>query len=359
MKHLRVLVVDDSAFNRQTLSAMLEAMPAVEVVGRASNGTDALAQTFAHKPDLITLDLEMPEMDGFAFLRLVMAKQPTPVIVISSHAKREHVFRALELGALDFVAKPERTSETPFVAIERELRRKVEMMGRLRTLAPRPHATPISSAPHVATAAADVPPSSSLAPLLGLVCVGASTGGPPAIQTLLAGLSHALPVAILIAQHMPPRFTTTFAERLDRLLPWVVREAEDCDLVEQGTVYIAPGGRNLTVRTVAGRTEAPWQLVTHAAEGVVPCADALFASAGELGPRLCAVVLTGMGQDGSRGCVTAHAQGATVMAEDPKTATMPGMPFATVKTGICDHVAPLAQLCSRIATFANGLRRAA
>jgi two-component system chemotaxis response regulator CheB len=219
---LRVLVVDDSAYNRQTIAAILAEDPGVEVIGRAVNGKEALQMAFELRPDVITLDLEMPEMDGYAFLRLLMVKSPVPVLVISSHDDRESVFRALELGAMDFIAKPRRKIGPELRKIADELRAKIAVVGRLQVVGLQARARSVAAPPRTAVERAPAPepeviaepepenraeaipaaPKPSARPL-GLLGIAASTGGPPAIQQLLRELPGGLPLAIVIAQHMP------------------------------------------------------------------------------------------------------------------------------------------------------------
>ncbi|MBK8264119.1 MAG: chemotaxis-specific protein-glutamate methyltransferase CheB [Nannocystis sp.] len=355
---LRALVVDDSAYNRQTLASMLAGDPGIEVVGRAVNGKEALQMAFELRPDVITLDLEMPDMDGFAFLRVLMAKRPTPVIVISSHSDRDHVFRALELGAIDFIAKPSRQIGPELRRIEEEVREKVGLVRRLeavrmqeraRSLAGQEAAAPIGPAP---AEEADQRP-------FGVVAIAASTGGPPAIQQLLCALPATLPLAIVVAQHMPPRFTRAFAGRLDKICLFRVSEATDGEPLRRGAVYIAPGSFNVEIeRDGAGarlRVRAPAERA--GAPMLTPSGDLLFMSGAKaLGSRFCALVLTGMGTDGREGAEAARSAGSLVLAEDPRTAVMPGMPGAAIEAGAVDQVLRLEELPIAIARFAEACR---
>lgn len=373
---LRALVVDDSAYNRRTITSMLQAQPGVEVVGRAINGKEALRMAFSLRPDVITLDLEMPEMDGFSFLRLLMSKQPTPVLVVSSYSQRENVFRALELGALDFIAKPTREVSPDIRNIEHDLRQKIEIVRKLQVVRLRERAKSLADAPGrasiggttagAATAPNAVAPASSpsrRAASTGalarrVIAVAASTGGPPAVQQVLCALPADLPAAILIAQHMPARFTKAFADRLDRLVPMRVVEAEDGLPVEEGTVYIAPGSGNLEV--TGSPTEARVRIVqppkpSRSGPVITPSGDHLFKSLADVyGVDLCAVVLTGMGSDGRDGCRAAKDAGARVYAEDPDTAVMPGMPYSVIEAGLADRVVAVESLAAALVEFARG-----
>ena len=366
---VRVLVVDDSAYNRQTISAMLETDPTVEVIGRASNGKEALRQAFDLMPDVITLDLEMPEMDGFAFLRLLMAKRPIPVIIISSHSERDNVFRALELGAMDFIPKPGRHIGPELRAIQEDLLMKIGMVRRLSVVRLLARAQALveqrlerttgelpayDSGRHDANLLAN---NTAIPQMVGVLGIAASTGGPPAIQQLLCALPPSLPLAILVAQHMPARFTRAFAARLDKICAFQVVEASDAQVLRAGVVYIAPGAANLEVE-IAGpggarvRVRAP-----RTGASIVPSGDLLFKTAGDaFGSRFCALVLTGMGSDGREGAELARRVGATVLAEDPRTAIMPGMPGSAIEAGVVDQVLALEELPVAIQRFADRCR---
>ncbi|MEO6953209.1 MAG: chemotaxis-specific protein-glutamate methyltransferase CheB [Polyangia bacterium] len=350
-RRIRVLVVDDSAFNRQTIAQMIEADPEIEVVGRAADGEEALACVFQLQPDVVTLDLEMPKMDGFSFMRLVMAQRPTPIIVISGLASRENVFRALELGALDFVAKPSQRPTAELRGIEAEVRRKIKLVTQLRVVGltersqrrvPATASCPAAPLPEVG-----VPPARILA-------IGASTGGPPAIQQLLAQLDRTLPVAIVVTQHMPPRFTTTFAERLQRTTGWRVEEAKGGETLVTGQVLVAPGGFSLTLKRQSGLVVT--EVVPAAPDDLfVPSVDRMFTTAASVvGDRLVALVLTGMGSDGARGVRAVHAAGGKVLAESKESAVVFGMPQECIGTGVVDEVLSLAQMPQALARLMRG-----
>lgn len=358
---LRVLVVDDSAYNRQTIAAMLEALPGVQVVGRAMNGQEALKLSFELTPDMITLDLEMPGMDGFAFLRLLMSNRPTPVLVVSGYAQRENVFRALELGALDFLAKPTRDVSPDLKSIQRELGEKIDLVRRLQAVRLRERALSFAAStrdqlsgpipdPRPPAVPAGPPPAC-------IVAVAASTGGPPALQQIVCGLDPHWPMAMLIAQHMPARFTGAFAQRLDRLARVRVVEAQDGQLLCAGVVYVAPGASNLEVERGPGSLAVPRvRVVPPVRSGGSPCitpsGDHLFrALSAQYGPRLCCVVLTGMGSDGRDGVVVARQAGAHIVAEDPTAAVMPGMPLSVVETGLAHEVLRVEQIVESLRRF--------
>ena len=357
---LRLLVVDDSAYNRQTITSMLESRPGVKVVGRAVNGKEALKLVFDLEPDAITLDLEMPEMDGFSFLRLLMSKRPTPVIVISGYAQRDNVFRALELGAMDFIAKPGRHISPDIREIADDLGQKVQMVRRLHAVRLKERADSLARQrnPEPPSSREESEPLPDERPRL-VVGIGASTGGPPAIQQLLGGLKLDGRSAVLIAQHMPARFTRAFASRLDRVVDMRVVEAIDGMPLAAGVVYVAPGQANLVVAvTDDGRPVA--RVVAPADDGgpsITPSADQLFSSgAAAFKDRFCAVVLTGMGSDGTRGAREVKQHGGTVICEDPRSAVMPGMPHSVVEAGAADQVAALEHLPAAIVAFEDRFR---
>ncbi len=343
---IRVLLVDDSASNQRILSRLLEGDPDVTVVGRASDGEEALREALRLRPDAICLDLQMPRMDGFTFLRLLMARQPTAVIVVSSYAAKASVFKALELGALDFIAKPEGAGAN-LHEIGNELRSKIRTVRALRI---------DNLSTRASTARPAAPEPEPTAPLRGAV-VGASTGGPPAVQRLLAELPAELPMAVLVAQHMPERFTRAFAERVGRLTRVAVSEAEDGDLVTAGRALVAPGGRHLSVEWESG-PGSPLRarvLPAERARPYCPSIDLLFESAARaMGPRACGVVLTGMGNDGRRGIEAIKAAGGLTVAESERTAVVYGMPREAAATGRVDEILPLDRIGERLARFGQG-----
>jgi two-component system chemotaxis response regulator CheB len=336
---IRVLVIDDSAFSRRAILRMLEATPLARVVGAARSGEEALRKVLELEPDLVTLDLEMPHMDGFTFLRLLMARRPTPVLVVSGRSGHEDVFRALELGAVDFVAKPTPRATPDLLGIEQELIRKVhairelriEKVGeRLRRSPPRLPARPAGR------------------PARPLVVIGASTGGPAALLEILGAFSTAPPCAFLVAQHMAPGFTDGFAQRLDRATPLRSREARGGEPLEPGSLLVAPGGAHLELESAGGRVVtrlAP----REAGDKYAPSVDRLFESAAKhLGAELLAVVLTGMGDDGRRGVVAVKASGGLVVVESEQSAVIFGMPKQAIRTGAVDRVVPLAEIAAVI-----------
>ncbi len=341
---IEVLVIDDSAFSRRTITRMLETSPLVRVVGSARDGEEALQKAFKLKPDLITLDLEMPRMDGFTFLRLVMAKMPTPVMVISGRAGEEEVFKALELGAVDFIAKPTPRPTPELETIQQEVIRKVHAIRQLRIDKVKEQL----ASPYELTRPPLEP--AKPAPVPKVVVFGSSTGGPAALMKILGSFSEPPPFGILVAQHMPQGFTKGFAERIDRLTCFTAREARDGDRPEPGTVLVAPGGQHLEIENTGGRMLA--RLVERSqGEKYAPSVDRLFRSAAKAyGPKLQAVVLTGMGNDGRAGVCDVKQHGGTIVAESEETAVIFGMPQQAIQTGCVDAVLPLGSIGRAIQT---------
>jgi two-component system chemotaxis response regulator CheB len=333
---VRALVIDDSAYNRVTLTRMLETDARIKVVGTAVNGEDGIKQVMKHRPDVITLDLEMPIMDGFAFLRWLMVNLPTAVIAVSSKSSDRSVFKALELGALDFISKPGGRVSPRLEEIQRDLIAKVLQIADLRMENLRRRVA--EEAENIAIA-----PAVTGACPIELVVVGCSTGGPPALQHLFQALPR-LPVAFVVAQHMPPTFTRLFAERVNKLTPYEVKEASDGEIAVPGTVYVAPGGMQTEVRRVP---EGLQLRVFHAAASdlYAPSVDRLFRSASEsCRERLAAVIMTGMGDDGAEAIRAVRERGGRTIAESAESAIIFGMPAEAIRTGAVDAVLPLSEI---------------
>jgi two-component system, chemotaxis family, protein-glutamate methylesterase/glutaminase len=350
VKKIRIVVVDDSAYNRRAITRMLEEIPGVEVVGYATNGEEGIRRVIDLTPDLVTLDLEMPRMDGFTMLRILMASTPVPVIVISSTSGDEKVFKALEMGAVDFIAKPTSIVSDELLKIQQDLHEKVQSVFRLNMSRVQKRIVP-------APPAAELPAPSPAKGAEGgveLVAIGSSTGGPPALQRIFTAFKEPPPFAMVISQHMPAGFTHTFAERLNRSSGFEVREARDGDQVLAGRALIAPGGRNLLFERsgdqVLARVVAP-----GAKDRYIPSVDAMFCSCAEIyKSRMLAVVLTGMGNDGALGVREAKRLGAQVVAESEESAVVFGMPREAIATGMVDRVVPIDAMVREI-LYRSGL----
>jgi len=344
---LRVLIVDDSVFNRRSITEILSTSPDVEVVGKAADGEEALRLVSMLRPDVITLDLEMPRMDGFTLLRILMTKMPTPVIVVSSYSQKENVFKALELGALDFVAKPDRYADPDLAAIRDELLRKVTLARSVRL------------APFAARRLPDLPlqpstpetrPASIMIAPRQVVAIASSTGGPSALMEIFSRLPENSKFAVVIAQHMPDKFTRTFAERLDRRSALRVAEAQDMDPLGEGMGYVCPGKQCMELEMPP---KGPLRVrVRPPDEGdrYVPSADRLLTSvAYAVGKRAIGVILTGMGDDGVQGARAILDAGGIVIAESELTAVVYGMPGSAVRAGATTMTLPLPEIGDWIA----------
>jgi two-component system chemotaxis response regulator CheB len=347
---IRVLVVDDSAYNRRNIADVFADHSQVEVVGKAGDGEEALKLVTLLKPDVITLDLEMPRMDGFTFLRILMAKAPTPVIVISSYSQRENVFKALELGALDFVPKPERLGPEA-MEVREEILQKVLLVRSLRpSFVPTPLLRSQNNRSFASEGSSPVvweaPPVAVGRPYRApkmVVAIASSTGGPSALLHVFGKLLATTPAAYVVAQHMPDKFTRTFAERLDKRGPVRTVEASDGDVVAMATGFVCPGRKCMElVQTRAGLK----LLVGPAAaqDRYVPSADKLFKSVAALGSKSVGVILTGMGDDGVEGAKAIRDAGGIIIAESQETAVVNGMPGAAVRAGVASQVLPLPEI---------------
>jgi two-component system chemotaxis response regulator CheB len=346
---IRLLVVDDSAYNRRNIAEVFANEPEVEVVGKAADGEEALKLVTVLKPDVITLDLEMPRMDGFTFLRILMSKAPTPVIVVSSYSQRENVFKALELGALDFVPKPDRLGPDS-TEVRDEILQKVLLVRSLR-----PSFVPTSLIrrqnsgaflPDGTPASWDEPSAVTGRPYRAprtVVAIASSTGGPSALLHLFGKLPATTTAGYVVAQHMPDKFTRTFAERLDKRGPVKTVEASDGDQVSQATGFVCPGRKCMELVREAGELRLR---VGPAAptDRYVPSADKLFKSVAVFGPKCVGVILTGMGDDGVEGARAIRAAGGVIIAESQETAVVNGMPGAAVRAGVASEVLPLPQI---------------
>lgn len=344
LRELKVLVVDDSAVNRRSISDMLSGVPGVRIVGKAANGEEALRLVHVTEPDVVTLDLEMPKMDGFTFLRIVMAQKPLPVLVISSYSQKENVFKALEFGAVDFVAKPDLLVPGDR-SIQDDLIAKITMIRGLHHLKG-PMPSNIRSNPP-----SEYPPDWAGRPPTRILTIAASTGGPGALMEVISALPESTNLAILIAQHMPEKFTRTFAERLDRRSRIRVREAEHDDPVVAGEVLVCPGQRCMEV--VPAGTEFRVRVVHPSPQDrYVPSADRLFASAAKAaGPKTIGLVLTGMADDGTKGALLIRERGGIVLAESDETAVVFGMPRAAIESGCVHQILPLGAIAEALRTL--------
>lgn len=360
---LRVLVVDDSAFMRRVITQILENSGEFRVVGTARNGFDALQKVHALDPELVTMDVDMPELDGIQALGYIMSEAPRPVVMLSAattHSGQDATIRALELGAVDFVRKPsgaisldlERVADRLLHALRAAREANVRGVGMLalnrlpaRGTPARP-STPIAAMLAVGAAAASVPNAATR-----VVAIAASTGGPRALADLVPRLPRSLGAAILVVQHMPAGFTKSLAQRLHAMSKLPVSEALAGEPIVTDRVYLAPGGMHMTAAGSVGSaiialdTSPPiW--------GVRPSADPLFRSVAErFGSNAIAVVLTGMGRDGAEGTRAIREAGGRAVLQDRTTSTIFGMPNAAFQVAGADRVAPLSDIAPAIVSM--------
>jgi two-component system chemotaxis response regulator CheB len=338
----RVLIVGDSIFVRRTLRAIFQPVPDLVVVGEATEGREALEKVAALSPSVITLDLRMPGMDGLTTLRALRESWPDlPVFVLasSSPSGAAAALEALSLGAFDFVDK---SASTP---MDLHLLGP-QIVAKLRAMLGSRRGRPARAAANEEAFGSTLLPRDA-----GIVCLGASTGGPPSIQRLLESLPGSFPLPVTIVQHMPAGFTGAFAERLNRLSPLEVKEAEEADEVRTGRVLVARAGRHLLL------AKGPRGAVVHLSRSPedaihVPSVDSLFHSAAEtFGARVIAVVLSGMGSDGREGARALAKAGAFIVAEAEESCTVYGMPKALVDAGLTRAIWPLGELIRRLAAI--------
>ncbi len=348
LRTINVVVVDDSAFMRKSISMMLESDPGIKVVATARDGQDGINKIREFRPDLVTLDIEMPVLDGLSALRIIMKEIPLPVIMISSLTSEgaQATLDALNLGAVDFIPKELSYVSVDIKKIRDELISKVKTIVRSRPFRRRAPVVPLRPVPgspakpgQQASHGWNVPPGAGKK--LKAVVLGISTGGPFALLQTIPKLGADFPLGIAIVQHMPPRFTKSLAERLDSLSALNVREAADGDVLEPGTVLLAPGGQHMTFRRKGGGIVAS---IGPEPSGTLyrPCADIMFTSAVEtFNAPLLGVIMTGMGKDGLEGLRRIKQKGGVVIAQDEDSCVVYGMPRAAVDDGIADAILPL------------------
>lgn len=341
MGKIKVLVVDDSAFMRKMISNILESHQKIVVVGTARNGVDALKKVDQLKPDLITLDIEMPEMDGLTALRKIMQDKPRPVIMLasSSTSGANKIFESMESGAVDFIAKPSGPISLNIEEVEAEIVAKV-----LQAMAVK---VDLFKESRDREAYSKVPKNRIDSNFVKndryIIGIGTSTGGPRALQQVISRLPENIPAPIVIVQHMPPGFTESLAKRLDQLSHVTVCEVKDGQILDNGIAYIAPGGFQFRVIETPDGLKAMIRKEENRS-GHQPSVDVLFDSLAELSTyQLIGVVMTGMGADGSKGITQMKQKNkdAIIIAEAKKTSVIYGMPKAAVKTGLVDHIIDL------------------
>lgn len=346
---IKVLVVDDSAFMRKVITEIINATDGMEVVGYARNGQDALQKLQQLDVDVVTLDVEMPVMDGLDTLQKIMEDKPLPVVMLSSETKKgsETTLKALSLGAVDFVAKPSGPISLDLSKVSQEIVEKIRLAAGAQfpktqksAVVPRRKAAPVFAKPSTGAASR-------------LVIIGSSTGGPKAVEEVFSQIPPNLPAGIVVVQHMPKGFTRSFAERLDALFPFPVKEASHGDLVENGKVLIAPGDYHLVINK-DGR------VALNQGERVMflrPAVDVTMAGLSEVyGNKIVGVILTGMGRDGARGMAEIKKAGGITIAQDKNTSTIYSMPRFVAEEGNADYILPLDRIGGTITDLVATMR---
>lgn len=370
---IRVLVVDDSQFFRRRVAEIINAHPELEVIGHAEDGEQAIQRVLELKPDIVTMDIEMPVLDGVSAVQRIMATRPTPIVMFSSLTVEgaQATLDALDAGAADFLPKRFDDIAKDKAEGKRLLCEKLVLLGRngvtsrpinvpqVRTTLPpaiKPSAAPSSKSKPFAQSPASQslpvvntqPPTKSHDRKIRLIAIGTSTGGPVALQAILAQLPEQFPVPIIVVQHMPGSFTPAFAQRLDQLCNLRVKEAADGDVLKPGCAYIAPGGRQMTLNPRASVLTI--KIAAGAAElNYKPSVDVTFKSVRDVvGGDVLSVILTGMGADGREGVRLLKEKGGEAWAQDEKSCVVYGMPAALVNAGLADRVYALADIAGHL-----------
>jgi len=373
MEKIRVLVVDDSAFMRKVITDILSEDPGIEVIDRARNGLEGIKKVKELQPDVVTLDIEMPVMNGLDALEQLMQNHPVPVVMLSSLTKEgaDATIRALELGAFDFVTKPSGSISLDLHTVGARIVSLVKQAAISKAKVKRTSGGGMTARPFANKFLAPSAPANKTAAVVRavpaantditrshaskLVAIGTSTGGPKALQTVLTALPADFPAPIVIVQHMPPGFTKSLAQRLDTLCQIKVVEAEDGQLVQPGTAYIAPGGFHFEVVQGTGANLTVHLHKAEARNGHRPSVDVLFESISKLARvSKWAVIMTGMGSDGTNGLRQIKASGSvTSVIEDESSCVVFGMPRAAIQAGLADQVVPLEQIAETLVKLVN------
>jgi two-component system, chemotaxis family, protein-glutamate methylesterase/glutaminase len=345
-KKFRVLIVDDSAFMRKVLEQILNADDQLQVVGHAKDGREAVALAESLKPDVITMDINMPHMDGLQATAQIMTTNPKPIVIVSSESREGAAgsLKSLELGAIEFVGKPSSGIDLDMQNVKEELLRKVRMAAKVRVVRTASRlaltvqganggAAPAKPAPAVRTAPAPAIPADQRFPV---VVMGASTGGPATVMRLAPGFTRDFPAAVFLVQHMPASFTTQYAAQLAEFTSIRVKEAEANEAVQPGTLYICPGAQHLRV-TPSGHIQL--DAASGRINGYLPNIDITMETvAAYAGAMSIGVILTGMGSDGAKGAKAIKSAGGIVLAQDEATSVIFGMPAEAIKLAAVDQV---------------------
>ena len=342
---VKVLIVDDSAFFRRRLTEIINADPRLEVVASAKDGMEAVEYVTRYRPDVVTMDLEMPVLDGIGAVKKIMRRRPTPVLMLSTWTTdgAKATLDALDAGAMDFL--PKRFEE---LAQDRSSARQ-KLCDRINFLATHSQpCKPLQPPPPSSTATSAVPLEKKK---IELVVIGTSTGGPVALQNILSQLPAHFPFPIILLQHMPATFTPSFAERLNSQCGIQIKEAQQNDVPRPGVAYLAPGGQQLLLK---GRRGQLYLQVERGDKNMTyrPCIDVTLESVSHICPaQTLTIILTGMGTDGCEGAITMHEKGSTVWAQDQQSSTIYGMPMAVAKAGVADRILSLTEIGKQLAAL--------
>src|SRR6184192_1673488 len=363
-KKIRVLVVDDSTFMRKVLENIYSSDDQLQVVGTAKDGREAVSMAESLKPDVISMDINMPHVDGLQATAEIMTTNPKPIVIVSSESREgaASTLRALELGAIEFVAKPSGAIDLDMQSVKEELLRKVRMAAKVRVVRTASRlALSIQNAtgskPSTPAPASTRPaPTSGLDQRFPVVVLAASTGGPATVMRLAPGFTKDFPAAVILVQHMPAAFTTQYAAQLEEFTGISVKEAAANDVLQPGTLYICPGGQHLRVSPTA---RIQLDSTTGRLNGYLPNIDVTLESvAAFAGPMAIAAILTGMGNDGANGAKAIKDAGGIVLAQDEATSVIFGMPAEAIKTGAVEQVLPIDDIYSAIEKRVLNLCRA-
>ncbi len=348
-KKIRVLVVDDSAFMCKVLQEIINSDPQMEVVGQGRDGRDGVALAESLRPDVITMDINMPHVDGLQATELIMTQHPRPIVIVSSESREgaASTLKALELGAIDFVPKPSSGVDLDMKNVREDLTRKLKMAAKVRVVRTATRSkisvpsTPVSGA----TEFAGMTPSGGQNGKIPMVAIAASTGGPAAVTRVVSGLSKDLPAAVFLVLHMPAAFTKQFVMQLAEVSLLPVKEAENNETPQMGAIYLCPGSQHLKL-SFGGKISLD---VGDRIEGYRPSADLAFDTIAAYARAMAiGVVLTGMGNDGAKGVRMIKAAGGYVLAQDEATSMIFGMPGEAIQSGAVDEVLPLDSIANAI-----------
>ena len=355
-KKTRILIVDDSAYMRKVLEELIRSDPKLEVVGHAKDGREAVTMSQSLQPDVVTMDLNMPRMDGLEATQQIMTQNPRPILVVSSESRQgaASTLRALELGAIDFVTKPSSGVDLDMRTVRDELIRKLKMAAKVRVVRTASLHDSVSAGDPTKSHAQPAKDNGNAEERIPLVVIAASTGGPATLMRLAPRFPKDFPAAVVLIQHMPATFTSQLSLQLSEVSAIRVKEAEANEPLRAGAFYICPGSHHLRI-TPAGRLKLD---DGPRISGYRPCADLTFESAAAYGgAKVVGVVLTGMGNDGARGVQAIKAARGYVLAQDEATSVIFGMPSEAIQTGAVDQVAGIDEMYPAIEKYLEGICR--